>query len=219
MKKLLLLALCLVLAGLLAVNGTFAAEFTQTVSEVVSSLFETVQGLASPEPTVDPTIFSVALVYPDNNSSELPMLFPGSEIERKIAVCNDSSENAAYFRIAFAVQSEAFPHVTLYFNDDGSYTWLDDWRNITVGGRDYKLMIGTYTTALEPGNTSSAALLSVAMSETVTSEQMAEINEDFLQVQVLAINAEDFDANTYTTAKAALDAALPIDSKDFNPFN
>lgn len=219
MKKVLLLALCLVLAGLLAVNGTFAAEFTQAVSEVVSALFKTVQGLASPEPTADPTAFRVTLVYPDSNSSERPMLFPGSEVERKIAVHNNSTENTAYFRIAFAVQAEAFPHVTLYFNDDGTYTWLKEWRDITIGGRDYKLRIGTYTTALEAGKTSSAALLSVAMSETVTSEQMVQIDEDFLQAQVLAINANDFDENTYTTAKAALDAALPIDSTDFNPFN
>ncbi|MBP3649392.1 MAG: hypothetical protein J6K73_06375 [Clostridia bacterium] len=219
MKKSILLALCLALAGLLAVNGTFAAEFTQTVSEVVSTLFKTVQGLAHPEPTVDPSVFSMSLVYPDNNSSELPMLFPGSEVERKIAVRNDSSENTAYFRIAFAVQAEAFPYMTLSFNNDGTYAWLNEWRNITIGGRDYKLMIGTHSNPLEAGKTSSAALLSVAMSETVTSEQMVQIDEDFLQVQVLAINANDFDENTYTTAKAALDAALPIDSTDFNPFN
>ena len=45
------------------------------------------------------------------------------------------------------------------------------------------------------------------------------VDEDFLQVQVMAINANDFDENTYPTGKAALDAALPIDSTDFNPFN
>lgn len=220
MKKTILLALCLALAGLLAVNGTFAAEFTQAVSETVSQLFKTVGELINPEPTAAPSSFKVSVVYLDDSSTEEQVLFPGSTVERRVAVKNESAALPAYFRIAFAVQEEAFSCVTLDFSKGSAYTWLGQWRDITIGGQDYKLMIGTYTDALEAGATSPASLLSVAMNKNVTSEQMGRLGRDFLQMKVLAINADDFvlSDDTQMSATEALDKALPIDDANFNPF-
>lgn len=216
MKKVILLTVCLTLAGLLAVNGTFAADFTQAVSEAVSTLFQTVKGLTKPNPEAGGDTFKVTLQNAD--ASGQPLLSPGSTVDREIAVCNQSTEKTAYFRIAFAVQAEAFPHLTLNFSNDSSYTWDKEWRNITIGNRAFKLKVATYTKGLEAGKTSPAALLSVGLSSEVTSEQLANIDDDFLQVQVLAIDAAEFVTNEQPmSATDALNEALPL-TDDFNPF-
>jgi len=218
MKKAFLLALCLALGGMLAVNGTFAADFTQAVGEAFSMLFKTVQGLTDPTPEEDRSAFQVSLICPDD-ATGLPVLTPGSSMAHKVTVKNLSSAKSAYFRIAFAVQDTVRPYLALHFNETGAYTWLDDWReNITIGDHRYDLMIGTYTQELPAGGTAPDALLSVALSDSITSEQMNSIADDFLQIQVLAICADDFPKESYPTAQDALDAALPIASPDFNPF-
>lgn len=220
MKKIIVLALCLVLAGMLAVNGTFAADFTQTISEAVSSLFQTVQELANPNPTTAPADFNVSLVYPNESGTALPVLIPGGTVEHNVTVRNDSDALPAYFRIAFAVQADAFPLLTLQFNEDSSYAWLDGWRDITIGGRDYKLMVGTYQQALTANETSPSALLGVTLRSSTTSAQMTALDNDFLLMQALAINANDFvlESSGQMSATDALDKALPVDSANFNPF-
>lgn len=221
MKKAFALVLCLVLTGMLAVNGTFAAEFTQAVSEAVNTLFKAVEGLAAninPNPTTDPSTFRVELVYPDGGTG-MTLLTPGTTTARKVAVANQSNGKAAYFRIAFAVQADVREHLILDFNDDASspYIW-SDWReSLTIDGRKFDVIIGTYTENLAVGETSPAALWSVKLAN-ITSQQMNTFDEDFLQIRVLAICADDFGGSAYTTAQAALDQALPIDSPEFNPF-
>jgi len=219
MKKALALALCLVFAGMLAVDDTFAAEFTQAVREAANSLFQTVSGLVegiSPAPTADTNTFKVSLAYPDGQTG-LALLTPGNTTERKVAVRNQSSGKSAYFRIAFAVQADVREHLTLNFNNDSSlYTWYELPNEITIGSRHYDLFIGTYQKELPAGTTSEAALFGVKLDD-ITSQEMNAFSEDFLQIQVLAICADDFVGSDYTTAEAALDQALPIPD-DFNPF-
>lgn len=221
MKKAILFALCLVLAGMLTVDGTFAAEFTQAVSEAVNALFQTVGNLAkgiSPAPTTDPSTFKISLVYPDG-STGLSLLTPGNTTEREVAVKNQSTAKSAYFRIVFAVQSDVREHLTLDFNDGASspYTW-SGWRTgLIIGGKQFDLMIGTYKEGLDAGKTSPAALRSVTL-KNITSQQMNAFDEDFLQIQVMSICADDFVGSDYDSAEEALKQALPIDSTDFNPF-
>ena len=61
--------------------------------------------------------------------------------------------------------------------------------------------------------------MTIAMDESVTSEQIARYRSDFLQVQGLAIGADDFQNSdgTQMSAQEALNLALPIDA-NFNPF-
>jgi len=215
MKKAILLALCLVLAGMLAVDGTFAAEFTQAVTEAVSTLFKTVEDIFSPAPTQDPDTFQVSIVYPDSGPG-LALLSPGHTTQRKVAIENQSNEKSAYFRIAFAVQADIRDHLSLNFNTV-DYAW-SNWReDITIGDQHFDLIIATYTQPLAAGQTSPAALLSVTLDADITSQQMNAFAEDFLQIQALAICADDFTNSSYQNAVAALDQALPIPD-DFNPF-
>lgn len=218
MKKALALALCLVLAGMLAVDGTFAAEFTQAVREAANTLFKTVEGIVNPAPTTDPNNFKVALVYP-GSSPGLALLTPGNTTVKNVAVQNQSKDKSAYFRIAFAVQADVHDHLTLHFNEGASspYTW-SCWREgLTIGEKKFDLRIGTYREKLAAGKPSAPALYSVAL-DNITSQQMDAFAEDFLQIQVLAICADDFEDSDYDSPEAALNQALPINDLQFNPF-
>lgn len=218
MKKAMLLAVCLILAGLLAVNGTFALP---DISEIFAPLTDLLGEFGSPVANTDE--FDVSLVYPDG--SQAPQLTPGGTVSRQIAVANGQNSSAAYFRLAFAVRENVLTYLELSTSGDG-YTWLDEWRDITIGNNSYKLMIATYTKELPTGETSDSAMLSVSMDTSITSEQLALFDEDFLQIQVLAIDSAAFeDAEKemildqgQTMAEAILDLALPVDSLDFNPF-
>lgn len=223
MKKALTLALCLILAGLLAVNGAFALPDTDQVSkwfQNLTHLLGEVLGL----PIADETQFNVSLVYPDGVQTAL--LFPGADLQQHIAVENAPQSSPAYFRIAIAVQESAWKHMDIQAGGEG-YTWLPDWREIRIGEHPFMLMIATYQEALPAGERSKPFQLDVSMDTSVTTQQMSQISEDFLQIQVLAIDANAFqeaiDNNLIvpnqgqTMAEAVLDQALPI-VDHFNPF-
>jgi len=224
MKKVFLLVLCLALAGLLAVNGTFALPNADEVSEWFQDLRHLI-GEALGLPTADKTQFDVSLVYSDNGQTAA--LMPGDNLRHSVAVANGSESSPAYFRIAIAVQESAWNHMTVQASGD-RYAWLDEWRDIEIGDRSFKMMIATCKDELPVGETSAAVQLDVSMDLSITTEQMEQIDADFLQIQVLAVDANAFeDAKTsgkiiaaydQTWAEAVLDQALPIDSAEFNPF-
>ena len=119
----------------------------------------------------------------------------------------------AYFRIAFAVQQEAYDFLHLNFNEV-DYTW-SDWKQISINGRSYQMIVATYTKPLAVNETSPAALMQVALDKKTTSADAEKISSDFLQIQVMAIDATPF-KETDCTVEQALDAALPLNS--LNPF-
>lgn len=214
MKKALTLALCLTLAGLLAVNGTFADDFGKAINELFQQVAELAQLAA---PTTDPEQFKVSLVYLNDNSEPL---FPGSTISRQAAVRHSVGSSDACFRLAIAVQTEAFSHLTLTLNEH-DYIW-SGWRNVTIDGCAYKLNIATYPEFLEPEETSPAALYSVSLDIETTSAQISAFRKDFIMIKALAVNADDFkqlqdEAQQPLTPTGVLDKALPI-TDTFNPF-
>lgn len=205
MKKIMLVAVCLILAGLLAVNGTFAGTFGE--------LFAYVTELAAPTPTQDPS-FQVTLITPTDDKIQLN---PGSSIDYVVSVSNQENSSPAYFRIAVAMQAAAFDHITPKLNTQ-DYQW-SDWSDITIGGEDYKLIAGSYLKALPAGKPAPAAITNLSMVSILTNEQLAAIRPDFLKIKALAIRAEDFvDQETKNPFSAvdALNLALPL--TNFNPF-
>jgi len=206
-KKTMLLAVCLILAGLLAVNGTFASEF--------GKWFQTVVGLLDPAPEENAEAFRVSLNTP---TGEQMQLNPGSTIDYAVTASNLSEEATAYFRVAVALQTAAFDHITIERNED-DYIWTDGWSDIKIGTDDYKLIVGTYPQELRAGPPPSpAAIERVSMASVLTNEQLAAIRPDFLKMKVLAIKKEDFVVDgKQLEAEDALDMALPI-VPNFNPF-
>ena len=263
MKKfIMILAVCVLLVGILATNGTFA--FLNNISNIFSDL-TSILGIDNGTPENDEGQFKVELALQTRDGSgglittnEIPVLLPavysddyawptvatkvgdrtyslwqnGSGVngivDKFVSVTNmsektEDSDHDAYFRIAFAVQEEAFQLLHLNFNENrDDYEWTA-WTKIQIGGRDYRMIIATYQKALAAGETSPAALLQVALDKKTTNEDAEKITSDFLQIQVMAVDATLFNAvpttdggtKTYT-AQEALDAALPL--ANLNPF-
>ena len=236
MKKLMVLAVCVLLSGALAANGTLAFP---NISEVFSDLSKLLGLNGLPE---DNSIFKVELVSQirDENgnlvrTTEAPMLMPAVSsgelktvatavggktyslweskngiTDKFVSVANRSVVDTAaeppvahdaYFRIAFAVQEEAFPFLHLNFNN-ADYAW-SDWKEIEIDGRAYRMIVATYGTALAVGEVSPAALLQVALDRQTTNDDAEKIAGDFIRIQVLAIDS-------------APNAALPLEN--LNPF-
>lgn len=229
MKKTMLLAVCLILAGLLAVNGTFAFSMTEVVGDLFATLTDWFTG--EPAKPYEGGGFEVGIAYVDVEGNKLtnttpPQLLPGGTVERRIAVHNSSTADgeaskSAYFRIAFAVQKEIAGQLTFSINET-DYVWKQFPNTIRIGNADYQLVVATYLDALPVGVTSPAALQSVTLKADTTSEQISSVTSEWLQVQVLAVNAADFSnievADGLNRVQTVLDKALPIDSNDFNPF-
>lgn len=223
-KTMMMLAVCLMLAGMLGVNGTFAMPDTAALGRWFEDLTAWIGGSLG-APAEDESEFDVSLVYLDG--SQTPQLTPGAVIRRKIAVTNNAESDPAYFRLAVAVQASALDYLTAEVGGSG-YAWTNDWRDIEIDGRAFKLKVGTYKAVLPVGNTSDAAELKVSMNVSVTNEQMAKIDADFLQVQAMAVDANAFDKDAgnnpivadsgKTLAETVLDKALPL-TDSFNPFN
>lgn len=234
MKKTILLTLCLSMAGLLAVNGTFAFTMTEVVSNLFTTVTDWITGDAAKP--YEGGGFDVNIVYLDSEGNILTngntqQLLPGGTVEQRISVRNvsqaDEGKNppSAFFRIALAIQDEIADQLTLNINET-HYKW-NALPNIRIGTTDYRLLVATYCEKLMAGATAPAATLSVSLNENVTSTQLSRIRQDFLQVQVMAIDADSF-ANALANgniqplegqseAEAVLDKALPLTS-NFNPF-
>ena len=230
MKKAIILAVCLIMAGMLAVNGTFAGEFGDTLTEVVNGVFAVLDELFTGDfaKPYEGGGFDVELVYLDASGNRLtdtaaaPQLLPGRTVERRVAVANEStatsgSDNSAYFRIAFAVQQDV-AHLLDFTVNQTNYTWTRYDAPIKIGNTDYLLMVATYQTELPAGSVSAAALQSVALDMNTSNEDIDRFRQDFLQIQVLAIKADDFvdSEGKPMSAEEALNYAIPL--ANLNPF-
>lgn len=243
-KKAMILAVCLALVGMLAVNGTLA----QTVEGIFQTI-TTALGIANPNPERDETQLDVSLVshyrqggqlvQGSTSQSLVPMahdwetkvattvggatyqLWDAAALDKFTAVANHSPEKDAYFRIAFAVDANIFDKLQLNFNTtEGSFVWEEDWRDVTIGSRPFKMMVVTCTEALEPGAVSPPALLQVAMDKSATNEDYARIGSDFLQVKVMAVDADALVTDEQPlrpSAEDTLNATVPLND-GFNPF-
>lgn len=209
MKKALLAGVCFVLVGCMLVGNTFALP---ALDKVFADLTDVLgAALGPPEAGGAGTAVHVSLV-----SDEAPQqLFPGGTASRTTCVQNQGS-GSVFFRLVYAIQYDAdsWPKLTIAFADEGYEQ--TDWKDITIGSTPYRMKVFTYTGELAAGADSSAVTLTIAMDDSVTSDEISRYRDDFLQTQVLAIDAAPFKDKGYTTAEAALDLALPVES--LNPF-
>lgn len=252
-RKGMIFAVCLLLVGLMAVNGTLA--------QGVASIFQTLTGNNAPQQ--DETLLQVRLVHQvrgDNGLVEgqsrktlIPVGYPASfswenskvstqvgnaayllwdtslmngAIDKFTSVKNMLAgvEGAkdAYFRLAFAVDKNIYSKLKLNFNTaEAAYDW-GEWTEISIKNRPFMMKIATYTKALVPGEIAPPALLQVAMDKSATNEDYEKISSDFLQIKVMAV-----DADTLTTgsgeqtvrpgAVETLNQTVPVGT-GFNPF-
>lgn len=207
MKKAILAALVFIVVGFALVNGTFALPDLDEVFAFVQQLGES---LGLPTQDASGTI-DVALVSDDTPQQ----LYPGGAASRVTRVKNQGTK-AVYFRLCYAIQYDesSWNKLTITFAADG-YDQTD-WRAITIGTTPYMMKVFTYTAALPAGEKSPDVKLTIAMDDSVTSEEIGRYRADFLQTQVLAIDPKPFTGEGITTAKDALDLALPLDT--LNPF-
>lgn len=207
MKKAILAALVFIVVGFALVNGTFALPDLDEVFAFVQQLGES---LGLPTQDASGTI-DVALVSDDTPQQ----LYPGGAASRVTRVKNQGT-SPVYFRLCYAIQYDesSWNKLTIDFDTEGyeSTGWLD----ITIGNTPYKMKVFTYTKALPTGKISPDVKLTIAMEDSVTSEEISRYRSDFLQTQVLAIDPTPFTDANITTAVGALDLALPL--KTLNPF-
>jgi len=252
-KKTMILAVCLLLVGLLAVNGTLA--------QGIERIFQTLSGTNAP--VQNETLLQVKLVHQVRNAQGnalvegsapqtlVPVGYPSdfhwenSKVTTRVGVAayelwdasmmdgaldkftavknvNTGAEaKHACFRLAFAVDANIFDKLKLNFNTtEESFVWEEDWRDIVIGSRPFKMMVATYTETLEPGGVSPPALLQVAMDKSATNEDYARIGSDFLQVKVMAVDADALVTDEQTLrpcAEETLNATIPLND-GFNPF-
>ncbi len=205
MKKAILAALVFIVVGFALVNGTFALPDLDEVFKTVTQLLE--KGI--PEPgggTID-----VALVS-DNTPQQL---YPGGTASRVTRVKNQGT-SPVYFRLCYAIQYDESSWNKLTIGFDTKDYEQTGWLDITIGNTPYKMMVFTYTADLARGAESPDVKLTITMDDSVTSEEISRYRADFLQTQVLAIDPTPFTEKNITTAKDALDLALPLDT--LNPF-
>lgn len=236
------LAVCLLLVGLVAVNGTLA----QAVEDIFTSI-STALGFDEPqrnETKLDVALASYyrqgdALVEGEHAQTLVPVdrdwnekvtvnldgatywLWEQGAVDKFTAVKNNSPEKDAYFRIAFAVDEAIFGKLKLNFSTCQDYTWTE-WTEIAIGGKAFRMLVATYTLPLAPGEVSPPTLLQAAMDKSATSEDYARIGSDFLQIKVMAVDAdalaEEIDGQLVRKgALETLDATLPLRA-GFNPF-
>ena len=143
---------------------------------------------------------------------------PGA-VDKFVSVKNLGSE-PVYFRTAIAIQynEQLWPQLHLNRNlDKNLYAWSNyGGKQISINGKDYVLLVASYKNALQPGETSEAMIMQVALGADVTN---AMIEEGFdIRVLTVAIEQDAFVENGVTLdALPALEKAAPLDK--FNPFN
>ena len=244
-KKAIIVAVCLVLVGFLAVNGTWA--------QGLENIFKNIASIKDSAPETDETLLNVELVFQDRNGAPLnsPTLYPvhcaddydwatkeqtisfgtfplwdtaeaAGALDHFVRVHNtlttDGAKDAC-FRLVFAVDANIYGKMMLNFNQDSAFQW-SDWRSVTIAGRPYQMIIATYQNALKPGELSPPALLQVAMRGDVSNADLAKLDTHFLRTMVLAVDADTLtgEDGIRPDVNETLNAALPINEPSFNPF-
>lgn len=242
-KKAMILAVCLALVGMLAVNGTLA-QTVEGIFQTITTALGLVDAPERDETQLDVSLVSHyrqggQLVQGSTSQSLVPMahdwetkvattvggatyqLWDAAALDKFTAVKNVGSDGDkdAYFRLAFAVDANIHSKLKLNFTDDACYAWTD-WTDISIGGRPFKMIVATYTKALAPGQVSPPVLLQVAMDKSATNEDYAKISSDFLQIKAMAVDADALVNDEQTprpSAEETLNATIPLND-GFNPF-
>lgn len=252
-KGIVIVAVCLILVGLLSVNGTLA--------NTVNRIFRIING---DQPEQNEVLLQVKLVnetftadgtgltdqtglpnitpanYPDGfdwENDKENVVIGGqvyalwkdtlrSPVGKVVSVQNTAAEEGAKdacFRVAVAVDANIAHLLKINFNTgDSRYIWEDEWLDINVNGRPYKMMIATYTETLKPGEKSPPFMLQVAMDKHATNEDYAKIDGHFIRITAMAVDADALtdqqDPNAVRpSAVDTLNATVPVD-ENLNPF-
>lgn len=226
MKKAFFAALCFVLISCLFVNGTFALPDLNKVFTIIASLGD------SGKPTQDEGLLQVKL-----ESTYSPgQLMPGGSASRTTVVKNTGEENA-YFRLVYAIQYDkaTWDLLKVNFNVPAGYR-QEDWTDIDIDGTPYKMKVFSYDKVLysngnvqgmtSASSVSPAVTITIEMDKSITNQQLSCYRDDFLQVQVLAVEtetfaelvakSEDVKAGKISPAQYVLDMAIPL--AELNPF-
>lgn len=214
MKKVLTLTLCIMLAGLLAVNSSYALpDVSSAFQHLIDYLGETL-GIPSYSSTGE---IDVAIVACD----EQQQLYPGTQAQQTLSIRNEGT-SSAYFRFVIAVQydAETWNQISVTFDDNDFYS-VSDWMPTAITNMPYRMKVLTYKQALAAGESSPQFTMTVGMDSDMTNEQFSRYNSDFIQMKVLAVEANAFDKKAKAdgrepSAQDALDRALPL--TNFNPF-
>lgn len=221
MKKAIVLAVCLLLVGLLAVNGTLA----QGLSDLFTDLSHLFTGGAPQQDTEGE--LDVRLVYQKRNADGTALVGEGTPEQLAparyskfdwendkvpiggVMLWNDSNiigavdkftsvknagEKSAYIRTAFALDKYAYDNgiIHLNFNQDDENFRYEGWKSITIKGRPYMMMVVTCLQKLPINTTTPPMLLQVAMSRDVTNADLSNISADFLLIKTMAIESDVF---------------------------
>lgn len=221
MKKAIVLAVCLLLVGLLAVNGTLA----QGLSDLFADLSHLFTG-GAPEQDTDGKL-DVRLVYQKRNADGTALVVEGTPeqlaparygadftwddkvtiggvmlwndskiigaVDKFTSVSNEGKKSA-YIRTAFALDKYAYDNgiIHLNFNQDDENFRYEGWESITIKGRPYMMMVVTCLQELPVNTTTPPMLLQVAMSKDVTNADLSNISADFLLIKTMAIESDVF---------------------------
>jgi len=216
MKKIILLALCLVVVSMYTVDDTFAMEVGQTVEGLFHTVKEWFGDVTAAAPTPGSN-FEVAFYYPDSDGTQsAPVLIPGKTISRRIAAENKSTENDAYFCVAFAVDETIADD--LHFTKQSGYEWKENYNSITLNGTAYRLSVAICTSQLDKQDISEDVISAISLDADVRTEQISNVSSDFLKMKLMAVDVETFASVENATAQTVLTKALDLNNPDFNPF-
>lgn len=226
MKKAFFAALCFVLISCLFVNGTFALPDIDEVFAFIESLG------TSGTPTQDEKLLQVKL-----ESTYSPgQLMPGGSASRTTVVKNTGEANA-YFRLVYAIQYDEATWNLLKVSFDVPKGYREEaWTDIDIDGTPYKMKVFSYDKELysngnvqgmtSASSVSPAVTITIEMDKSITNQQLSCYRDDFLQVQVLAVEtetfadvvakSEDVKAGKMSPAQYVLDMAIPLTK--LNPF-
>lgn len=221
MKKALLVALCLIAVGCVAVNGTFASDQFQAITKAVTDVFATLSNLLGDDngtPTTGDRV-DVSLSISPKNDNEL--LYPGKSAGTVTTVENKGLQSV-YFRLVYAVrydkskwdnksfEANALFNVTIASDATNSSDYIvkswgeapnsSEWKEIEINGDPYVMQVLTYTQALDAPSGGTTSVSAPAVTATVsfdhaTTDEQFELYRDgnFMKTQVLAIETASFE--------------------------
>ena len=248
-KKALLLLASLALVTTLAVNGTLAQTLAKAIdgffewvngelaqrntSELAVSLVTRDKSGTSTEnnkPMLYPAHYTQQSLSPTKvqRSGYTYNLWNTREVigiaEQFVSVKNIAKKNA-YLLIAIAVKDDDNAKQILRSNisvpgeNEAVFTMLPP-TSVTINNSQYTMQVYLYNDSLVQGTESPAIAVQMAITKDAGNEQMARLGHDFLQIKVVAIEADAFktDDGVRLGAVSALKQAIDLDN-NFNPFN
>lgn len=214
-KKILALALCVVLLAVAIVGATLAyftdteeVKNTFTVGNVKIQLLESklhrVQDNAG-----DEAIIADAEKYDDYLAEAGKNILPGILVNKAPYIRNTGSNNA-YVRLRMLVPAKLWTLLTCVYTDaaytDGSIAEPVQMENVTIDGVEYVQFAFVYNKALAPEEmTYWPAFWQFKLNENVTSEDVAGLDLSDATFDII-LQADAIQADTFATAEEAFTA-------------